>query len=139
MIEETAAAIATGAAGNIVAYMLNNKVDALREWSALVFRRGTAHERTEVLSALDQDAADLSEARTTEAEVLTRWIQVLTSYLTTHPEAAADIGSLAAGRSSSRISVVGSQTNSGPGTFIAGNSYGGVHIAAGREPSHDGD
>jgi hypothetical protein len=136
MIEETAAAIATGAAGNIIAYMLNNKVDSLREWCGLAFRHGTAQEQSEALGALDQDTTALAEARTTEAEVLSRWITVLISYLEAHPEAAGDVGSLGGGWNGARISVVGSQTNSGSGTFIAGSSYGGIHLSSEREPSH---
>jgi hypothetical protein len=41
MLEDVAIAISTGAAGNIVAYMLNDQMDALRAQITKMFRHGT--------------------------------------------------------------------------------------------------
>ena len=45
MLDDVAIAISTGAAGNIVAYMLNGRMDALRAQVAKMFRHGTEQER----------------------------------------------------------------------------------------------
>ena len=55
MLDEVTTAIATGAAGNVIAYMLNGRVDALRTQVAGMFRTD-ASERTTVLRGLDEDA-----------------------------------------------------------------------------------
>ena len=55
MLDELAAAIATGAAGNIIAYMLSGRVDALRAQVTGIFRHGTEHERAVALRALEDD------------------------------------------------------------------------------------
>jgi hypothetical protein len=41
MLDPATTAIITGAAGNVVAYMLNGRADALRTWMARIFRTGT--------------------------------------------------------------------------------------------------
>lgn len=53
MLDELAAAVATGAAGNIIAYMLSGRVDALRAQVTRIFRHGTEHEQATVMRALD--------------------------------------------------------------------------------------
>ena len=131
MIDETAAAIATGAAGNVVAYMLNGRADALREWCVRVFRHGTPHDQSEALEAVDDDASALTERRTSEAAVMARWTALLAAHLESHPEAVQDIGNLGPALRAIRVSVVGSQVNSGPGVFIAGDNHGGINL--GRE------
>ena len=55
VLDEVATAIATGAAGNIIAYMLNGRVDALRLQVSRIFRHGTEQERSAV-NAMDLSA-----------------------------------------------------------------------------------
>ena len=57
MFEEIAIAVSTGAAGNIVAYMLNDQMDALRAQVTKMFRHGTGQERAAALHAVERDAS----------------------------------------------------------------------------------
>src|ERR1039458_9399205 len=93
MIEDIAMAVSTGAAGNIVAYMLNGRVDALRAQVTKLFRQGTEQERSAALRTLDRDVGALSEHNVTRADLTNQWRELLLSYLTAHPEARTDIES----------------------------------------------
>lgn len=60
MLDEVAIAVATGAAGNIIAYMLNGQVDALRGQVARIFRHGTEPERSAALRTLEDNTVALT-------------------------------------------------------------------------------
>lgn len=60
MLEPVTTAIITGAAGNVVAYMLTGQVDALRAWVRRMFRRGTEGQRSLTLRALEEDIDNLA-------------------------------------------------------------------------------
>ena len=124
MLDEVAIAIATGAAGNIIAYMLTGRVDALRGQVTRIFRHGTEQERSAVLRALEDDAAALTQERTSKTELTGRWTSILISYLTAHPEAHGDIEAFASAGVINRTTNIGSQHNHGPGPFIGGDNYG---------------
>jgi len=127
MIEDIAMAISTGAAGNIVAYMLNGRVDALRAQVTKMFRHGTEQERSAALRALEGDTAALTQKEASEAEVTQQWRDFLLSYLTAHPEAQEDIASFASAPTARKSVVIGSQTFYGSGSF-GGDNNGTINI-----------
>lgn len=125
MIEDIAVAVSTGAAGNIVAYMLNGQVDALRGQVTKIFRHGTEQERSHALQALERDAVALGEHDATRAGLTNQWRDLLLSYLTAHPEAREEIESFA----SSSLSTAGttkikSMKHAGTGPQIVGPNFG---------------
>lgn len=126
MLGEVATAIATGAAGNIIAYMLNGQVDALRAQVARIFRHGAEHEQFVALRALEDDAVALIQKRASETDLTGRWTSLLLSYLTAHPEARGDIEAFASVPVIKKTMNVGSQHNHGSGTFIGGDNYGDI-------------
>ena len=124
MLEEVAIAISTGAAGNIVAYMLNDQMDALRAQVAKIFRHGTGQERSAVLQTVERDAVALSDHEVSRTDLTNKWSNLLHSYLTAHPEARADIESAASSRSTSKTINNVSQVHTGIGPQIAGDNFG---------------
>jgi hypothetical protein len=124
VFEEATTAIITGAAGNIVAYILNGRVDALRAWVSKIFRNGTEEQRSAPLRALAEDSNALVLGTTSELDVRTRWTILLTSLLTAHPEVLGDVDAMAARPNPTGTINIGSQHNHGSGTFIAGDYYG---------------
>jgi hypothetical protein len=124
MFDEVAMQIATGAAGNIIAYMLNGRVDALRAQVARMFRHGTEQERSAALRAMDEDAAALSQRRTSETDLTGRWSNLLLSYLTAHPEARGDIEAFGSSPVISDMMNVVSQSHYGSGPNIGRDNYG---------------
>ena len=128
MLDEVTTAIATGAAGNVIAYMLNGRVDALRTQVAGMFRHGTPQERATVLRGLDEDARALNRAEVSKADLTERWIKLLASYLAQHPEARSDIEAFDSLHTASRIINIGSQNNIGSGFFIGGENHGDISL-----------
>jgi hypothetical protein len=128
MLDEVTTAIATGAAGNVIAYMLNGRVDALRTQVAGMFRHGTPQERTTVLRGLDEDARALKREEVSRADLTERWINLLASYLAQHPEARSDIEAFSSLHTASRIINIGSQHNIGSGLFIGGDNHGDISL-----------
>ncbi|TYB98099.1 hypothetical protein FXF53_18410 [Micromonospora sp. WP24] len=126
MLDEATTAIITGAAGNIVAYMLNGRADALRNWVSKVFHDGSTGGSSASLRALEKDSLALGRGAASESDVKARWAILLTSLLTAHPELRSEIGMMAATPVDGGMINVGSQHNYGPGTFIGGNNYGGI-------------
>ena len=124
MLDEVATAIATGAAGNIIAYMLNGQVDALRGQVARIFRHGTEPERSAVLRTLKDDAVTLTQQEASKTDVTGRWTSILLSYLAAHPEARGDIEAFASAPVINKTMNIGSQHNHGSGPFIGGDNYG---------------
>jgi hypothetical protein len=128
VIDEVTTTIATGAAGNIVAYMLSGQVDFLREQIKKMFRHGTEHERTEAIHALEGDALALAQHEVSKPDLAGRWTSLMLRYLAAHPEARSDIEALASRPASGKIVTIGSQNNYGGGAFIGGDNYGGITI-----------
>ena len=124
MLDDVATAIATGAAGNIVAYMLNDQADALGAKIATIFRHGSGHERAAALRAVERGVDALNKHKVTETDLIVQWGDLLLSYLTAHPEARADVESLMSLRITKRTTIVGSQKHFGSGPQIAGDNYG---------------
>ena len=116
-------AIATGAAGNVVAYMLSGRVDAVRERIAHIFRRASEEQQAEVRQALDSDAVALAERSASQSDVSLHWAMRLAIELHAHPDARPDVAALAALGVGDRpqISI---HTNTGSGPYVAGNNNG---------------
>ncbi|KUL50314.1 hypothetical protein [Streptomyces sp. NRRL S-1521] len=134
MLDEAAIAVTTGAASNVVAYLLQGRVDALRTRLSTIFRRGTAQQQSDALRTLDEDADALAQHTVTEADITARWAGLLTAFLATCPEARADIEDLASATpTTTKKTNIGSQHNHGSGTFIGGDNHGGVTVTGGGD------
>lgn len=132
MIEDIAMAVSTGAAGNIVAYMLNGRVDALRAQVTKIFRHGTEQERSAALRTLDRDVDALSGHNATRTDLTSQWRDLLLTYLTAHPEARTDIESFAFSQDTDNTTNVGYQIHTGSGPQIGRDNYGSMTFG-GRE------
>ncbi|MFJ2407080.1 hypothetical protein ACIOUE_37935 [Streptomyces xanthochromogenes] len=127
MLDATAIAVATGAAGNVIAYLIQGNIDDVRARIAAIFRRTSAGHRAEALRVLDEDAAALSQQTVSQADVTARWTGLLTAVLAAHPDARADIEALASTTAATKTVNIGSQHNHGGGTFIGGDHHGDIH------------
>jgi hypothetical protein len=123
MIEDAAIAISTGAAGNIVAYMLNGRVDALRNDIARIFRHGSDAEQSHALQTLERDEVALAENDATRASLTSQWRDLLLSYLTAHPEARKEVESFAS-LGAAGTTKVKSMKHAGTGPQIVGPNFG---------------
>jgi hypothetical protein len=123
MIEDAAIAISTGAAGNIVAYMLNGRVDALRNHIVRIFRHGGDVEQSHALQALEHDVLALAESDATRASLTSQWRDLLLSYLTAHPEAREEIASFAS-LNAAGATKIKSMKHTGTGPQIVGPNFG---------------
>ncbi|GHI05801.1 hypothetical protein AQI88_09810 [Streptomyces cellostaticus] len=129
MLDAAALAVATGAAGNVLAYLLQGQTDTLRTRISAIFQRGTAREESIALRALEEHAEALEQRRVTQAEVTAQWSSLLAAFLTAYPEARADIEALRSSVPSGMKTVhIGSQHNHGRGTFIGGDNHGTVRV-----------
>ncbi|MEU6036945.1 hypothetical protein ABZ801_16210 [Actinomadura sp. NPDC047616] len=127
-------AIITGAAANLVAYMLNGQVDAVRSWVGRIFRAGSEEEQSTSLRTVEDDTVALARGTVSEADVKARWGLLLAAYLAEHPEIQADIEAVANSTpTATETTNIGQQHNHGSGTFIGRDNYGG--IAAPRNPN----
>jgi hypothetical protein len=135
MLDEAAAAVATGAAGNIVAYLVQGHADTLRARIAAIFRHGGPERESEALRMLADDASALSQSTGNQAAATVRWTALLTAVLAAHSEACPEVEALAASAPAATKTVhIGSQHNHGSGTFIGGDNTGFIHLR-GPEPS----
>jgi hypothetical protein len=123
MIEDAAIAISTGAAGNVVAYMLNGRVDALRNHVVRIFRQGSDVERSHALQTLERDAVALVENDVTRASLVNQWRDLLLSYLIAHPEAREEIESFAS-LNAAGTTKIKSMKHTGTGPQIVGPNFG---------------
>lgn len=125
MIEDIAMAVSTGAAGNIVAYMLNGQVDALRSQVARIFRHGTEQERSHALQTLERDAVALDGHDVTRAALTNQWRDLLLAYLTSHPEARDEIEYFATSPLNVAVTTkIKSIKHTGTGPQILGPNFG---------------
>lgn len=127
MLDPATTAVITGAAGNVVAYMLNDQVDALRAWVTRIFHSETEEQRSRRFRMLEEDIAALRRQVTTEADVRARWSGLLGAYLAAYPEARADIDAISSMPVSVERANIGAQNNYGSGTFIGGDNYGTIN------------
>src|SRR6266568_5130044 len=99
MLAADVMAVLTGAAGNIVAYLLNGRADAVKGWLTRVLRAATGEERASSLRALDQDAVAVASGQAVESELQAKWLATLAMFLAQHPEARPEVEALAAATS----------------------------------------
>jgi hypothetical protein len=123
VIEDAAIAISTGAAGNVVAYMLNGRVDALRNHVVRIFRHGSDVERSHALQTLERGAAALVENDATRASLTNQWRDLFLSYLIAHPEAREEIESFAS-LNAAGTTKIKSMKHTGTGPQIVGPNFG---------------
>ena len=135
MLDAVTTAVATGAAGNIVAYMLTGRVHALRAQIAHIFRHGTERERSAALSAVEDDVVALEQRDESKANVTGRWTSILVAYLAAHPEALRDVETFASASVVNKTMNVNSQHNYGSGVFIGGDNYGSLTSGTGNDSS----
>jgi hypothetical protein len=130
VFDEVTTAIITGAAGNIVAHILSGRAEVLRTWIERLFHGQADDLRSRSLRSLEHDGLALAQGTTTEADVAAQWRLLLSSLLNTRPDLRGEIQAMASASAAPSTLVIGSQRNSGSGTFIGGNSYGAIHIGA---------
>jgi hypothetical protein len=123
MIEDAAIAISTGAAGNIVAYILNGRVDELRNHVIRIFRHGSDVERSHALQALGGDAVAGVENDATRVSLTNQWRNLLLSHLIAHPEAREEIESFASLNAAGTMKIK-SMKHTGTGPQIVGPNFG---------------
>jgi hypothetical protein len=128
MLDEVVTSVATGAAGNVIAYMLSGPVDALRVQIANMFRHASSEERATVLRRLEEDTRALKEHKESESTLNGRWAILLASYLTEHPEARSDIEDFIPLSATHKTTIIGSQNNNRDGVFVGGDSYGPINL-----------
>lgn len=131
-MDEVAQAVATGAAGNVVAYMLSGQVDALQAKITRIFRHQSTEAQAETVHSLEVHAAALSNETESSEHVIEHWARLLRSELSAHPDVREDVEGLAKDSTTGSISI-GSQHNHGSGAFIGGNNYGGITFNTGNE------
>lgn len=129
MLDQVAIAIATGAAGNVIAYMLNGRVDALRAQVTHLFRRDSEQERAIVLQRLDDDVLALAKQTRSDAELTARWAAMFATLLETGHGAREELSNFAAAPVPGKTVHIGSQHNHGSGVFIGGDNHGGIEVS----------
>lgn len=126
VFDEATAAIITGATGNIVAYMLNGHLDALRARVSRIFRAAGEGQESASVRALGQDSAALASGAATESDIRAKWSVLLASLLAAHPELRTEVDALATAAVPASVVNLGSQNNYGSGPFIAGHNFGSI-------------
>ncbi|MFI1291991.1 hypothetical protein ACH4VM_26605 [Streptomyces sp. NPDC020792] len=125
MYETELMAVATGAAGMLVAAIATSGAEKMRLKVAHFFRRATPDQQRAAAQAVDDTAAQLtSPAPDTQALVTTAWSQLIAQYLAEHRDAMSEVDDLTTPMPSA--SKVWNQRNTGTGTFIGGDVHGGV-------------
>lgn len=118
-------AVATGAAGTLVAAIATSGAEKMRLKVAHFFRRATPEQQRTAAQAVDDTAAQLtSPSPETQALAATAWAQLIAQYLAEHGDAVSEVDELAV--PAPPASKVWNQHNSGTGTFIGGDVHGGM-------------
>ncbi|MCT2589802.1 hypothetical protein LHJ74_07720 [Streptomyces sp. N2-109] len=126
-------AVATGAAGTLVAAIAASGAEKMRLKVAHFFRRANLDQRRAAAQAVNDTAAQLTSP-TPEAQALaaTAWAQLLARYLAEHRDAMSEVDELAV--PTPPASKVWNQSNTGTGTFIGGDVRGGMTLNYGGTP-----
>ncbi|WP_143022175.1 hypothetical protein [Nonomuraea maritima] len=125
MLDPVVIAIITGAAGNVVAYMLNGEVDTLRAWARRIFGRGDQAASSAQVLAIEHDSAALTQGTMSKEEAKIRWKAIFETYLSEHPEVRPEIEALASSAvGGTEAMYVGTQRNEQDGIFIGRDNYG---------------
>lgn len=131
MYETELMAVATGAAGTLVAAIATSGAEKMRVKVAHFFRRATPDQLRAATQAVDDTAAQLaSPAADTQAIATNAWAELIAQYLAEHRGAMSEVDELAL--PTPPASKVWNQHNTGTGTFIGGDVHGGVTFHYGR-------
>ncbi|MGX9888715.1 hypothetical protein [Streptomyces sp. NPDC002276] len=118
-------AVATGAAGTLVAAIATSGAEQMRLRVAHFFRRATPDQQRAATQAVDDTAVQLtSPTPETQALAETAWAQLIARYLAEHRDALSEVDALAVPTPSAP--KVWHQHNTGTGTFIGGDVHGGM-------------
>ncbi|MFG3227572.1 hypothetical protein ACGF07_22690 [Kitasatospora sp. NPDC048194] len=133
MYDAEVTAVATGAAGTLVAAIATWGAGKMQVAVGHFFRRGTPQEQRAAMEAVNATAAELSSGGDgARAAAAAAWTEVLAQYLSDHRDLLGEVDGL--GRPGSAVSSVWNQHNTGTGTFVGGNVYGGLTIQQGGGP-----
>jgi hypothetical protein len=128
-------AVATGAAGTLVASIATWGAEEARAKVAHFFRLADSDQQDDAARAVNETAASLRQPDAgAHAAAVSVWIRLIARYLADHREAVTEIDELVALGPS--VSKVWNQHNTGTGTFIGGDVHGGMTLNHGGA-SHD--
>jgi hypothetical protein len=128
MLDADVMAILTGAAGNMVAYMLNGRADAVRAWFTRIFTAETSENQASSLHQLERDAAAVASSQIGADQLAAKWVAILATHLAQHPEARPDVEALAAATPHpAGTTSVGSVITIGPKVSVGGHNYGSIN------------
>ncbi|WP_217554049.1 hypothetical protein [Streptomyces sp. GbtcB6] len=120
-------AVATGAAGTLVAAIATSGAEQIRQKVAHFFRRATPDQQRAAAQAVDDTAAALaSPSPEARALAATAWTQLIARYIDEHRDSMNEVGELAV--AAPPASKVWNQHNTGTGTFIGGDVHGGMTV-----------
>ncbi|PNG93449.1 hypothetical protein [Streptomyces malaysiensis] len=115
-------AVATGAAGTLVAAIAASGAEQMHLKVAHFFRLASPDQQRAAAQAVDDTAVQLTPS-SPEAQVLA-WAQLIAQYLAEHHDAMSELDELVV--PTPPASKVWNQHNNGTGTFIGGDVHGGV-------------
>jgi hypothetical protein len=126
-------AVATGAAGTLVAAIATSGAEKMRLKVAHFFRRATPDQQRAAAQAVDDTAAQLtSPSAEAQALAAAAWAQLIAQYLAEHRDAMSEVDELAV--PTPAASKIWNQHNTGAGTFIGGDVHGGLTLNYGGAP-----
>ncbi|MEU9882575.1 hypothetical protein [Streptomyces phaeochromogenes] len=118
-------AVATGAAGTLVAAIATSGAEKMRLKVAHFFRRATPDEQRAAVQAVDDTAVQVtSPSPDSEALAATAWAELIAQYLAEHRDAMSEVDELVV--PTQLASKVWNQHNTSTGTFIGGDVHGGL-------------
>jgi hypothetical protein len=125
MYEPELLAVATGAAGTIVAAITTWGAETMRVRVGHFFHRATPEQQRAAVQAVNETVAQLDSPGADPAAIAaTTWTGLIARYVAEYPDALDEVGELSA--LTAPVSKVWQQQNTGTGTFIGGDVHGGV-------------
>jgi hypothetical protein len=125
MYETELWAVATGAAGTLVAAIATYGAERVRLKVTRFFRHATPDQQRVAAQAVDDTAAQLaSPAPDTQDLAVSMWARLISQYLAEHRDAMGEVDELVMPAPTGPKTW--NQHNNGAGTFIGGDVYGGV-------------
>ncbi|MGW2342727.1 hypothetical protein [Streptomyces sp. NPDC001661] len=134
MYEAELVAVATGAAGTLVAAIATSGAQATKAQVMRFFRHGTPGQQRAAIQEIDDTTARLgSSATDAHGQSVRAWAELITQYVIEHREAVDEIGELTEAGERGTVRVW-NQHNTGSGTFIGGDVHGGLTLHHGGTP-----
>ncbi|MBK3532687.1 hypothetical protein JHN61_28905 [Streptomyces sp. MBT67] len=126
-------AVATGAAGTLVAAIATSGAEKMRLKVAHFFRLANPDQQRAAAQAVDDTAAQLTSPSAEAQELAaTVWARLIVQYLAEHRGAMSEVDQLAV--PAPAASKVWNQHNTDTGTFIGGDVHGGMTVNYGGAP-----